>query len=68
MELFKDTESYRMDTVVQDSRKYVLKNNPILPDETEEEYYVGLGFISGNIQFIWCVMVLKNKGIIVYPN
>ena len=38
MELFKNTESYRMDTVVQDSRKYVLKNNPILPDETEEEY------------------------------
>lgn len=38
MELFKNSESYRIDTVVKDSRKYILKNNPIHPDETKEEY------------------------------
>lgn len=38
MELFKNSESYRIDTVVKDSRRYILKNNPILPDESKEEY------------------------------
>ncbi|MEE0060465.1 MAG: hypothetical protein UE295_06535 [Acutalibacteraceae bacterium] len=38
MELFKDCESYRMKSVVQDSRRFIEKNNPILPDETEDEY------------------------------
>jgi len=38
MELFKDCESYRVDTVVKDSRKYIEKNTPVLPDETEDEY------------------------------
>lgn len=37
-ELFGNTESYNMKTVVQDSRRYVIKNNPILPDESKEEY------------------------------
>lgn len=38
MELFKDVESYRIDTIVPDSRRYVLKNNPQLPNESKEEY------------------------------
>lgn len=38
MELFENTESYRVDTVVQDSRRFVKKNNPKLPDETDDEY------------------------------
>lgn len=37
MELF-DCESYRIDTVVKDSKKFVLKNNPMLPNETKEDY------------------------------
>lgn len=37
-ELFGNTESYNMKTVVKDSRRFVMRNNPMLPDESKEEY------------------------------
>lgn len=38
MELFANSESYRIETVVEDSRAYILKNNPIMPEESKEDY------------------------------
>ena len=38
MELFENTESYCMDTVVKDSKRYIRKNNPQLPDESKDDY------------------------------
>jgi hypothetical protein len=38
MELFANSESYRIETVVEDSRVFILKNNPIMPEESKEDY------------------------------
>lgn len=38
MELFDNTESYRMDTVVEDSRRYIKRTTPQLPDEPDDDY------------------------------
>jgi hypothetical protein len=38
MELFDNTESYKIETVVKDSRRYIKKNNPPLPDESKDDY------------------------------
>lgn len=38
MELFAVRESYNMNTVVEDSRAFVTKNNPMLPGENKDDY------------------------------
>ena len=42
MDLFENTESYNMNTVVEDSRQWVRKNNPIKTGESREDYIARL--------------------------
>lgn len=38
MDLFGNTESYNINTIVEDSRQWVRKNNPIREGESREDY------------------------------
>jgi hypothetical protein len=47
MDLF-ECESYRMDTVVEDSKRYVRLHNPINPDESIEDYQERLFWLAND--------------------
>lgn len=60
MDLFSDIESYNLDSVVEDSRRYIRAENPIQDGESKEDYLERLFWLV-NDEIERRILVSKKK-------